>query len=178
MTAPRAGFRDSPSDARPALGNWAFLAGVPLAAILFQVYVPRFVTDLAYLEVPLLVVVYFALSRRSPVTGLLYGAAVGLAQDSLSHHPLGMYGIVKTLAGYFTAFVSQRFEVRHAGVRASLAFFFYFFHEFFYWVLARALLGQPLDFDPIRTLVLGLLNAAVAVPLFRILDRLSYWCES
>jgi rod shape-determining protein MreD len=178
MTAPRAGFRDSPSDARIVHRNWVFPAAVALAAILFQVYVPRFVTDLAYLEVPLLVVVYFALSRRSPVTGLLYGAAVGLAQDSLSHHPLGMYGIVKTLVGYFTAFVSQRFDVRHAGVRAALAFFFYFFHEFFYWVLARALLGQALDFDPVRTLILSLLNAAVAVPLFRILDRLRNWCDS
>jgi rod shape-determining protein MreD len=178
MTTPRAGFRDSPSDAHPAQRNWTFLAAVPLAAILFQVYVPRFVTDLAYLEVPLLVVIYFALASSSPVAGLLYGAGVGLTQDSLSHHPLGMYGIVKTLAGYFTAFVSQRFEVRHAGVRAVLAFFFYFFHEFFYWVQGRALLGQPLDFDPIRTLVLALLNAAVAVPLFRILDRLSDWCDS
>ena len=34
---------------------------IPLAAILFQVYVPRFFTYLQYLELPLLVTVYFAL---------------------------------------------------------------------------------------------------------------------
>ncbi|MBV8844088.1 MAG: rod shape-determining protein MreD [Bryobacterales bacterium] len=152
--------------------QWVKLAGVPLAAILFQVYVPRFFTYLAYLELPLLVTVYFSLSRRSPVAGVLYGASVGLAQDSLSHHPLGMYGIVKTLVGYFAAFVSLRFDVRNPSVRAILAFFFYFFHEFFYWVLTRALLGQPVDFSPARTLVLAVLNAAVAPPLFRILDKL------
>ena len=83
-----------------------------------------------------------------------------------------MYGIVKTLVGYFAAFVSQRFDVRNPSVRAILAFFFYFFHEFFYWVLSRALLGQALDFDPARTLVLSVLNAAVAPPLFHILDKL------
>jgi rod shape-determining protein MreD len=152
--------------------NWVKVIAVPLAAILFQVYVPRFFTYLAYLELPLLVTVYYALSRRSPIGGVFYGAAVGLAQDSLSHHPLGMYGIVKTLVGYFAAFVSQRFDVRNPSVRAILAFFFYFFHEFFYWVLSRALLGQALDFDPARTLVLSVLNAAVAPPLFHILDKL------
>ena len=83
--------------------NVASIILIPLAAILFQVYVPRFVTYLSYLELPLLVTVYFALMRRSPVTGVLFGAGVGLAQDSLSSHPLGMFGIVKTLVGYFAA---------------------------------------------------------------------------
>jgi rod shape-determining protein MreD len=53
-----------------------------------------------------------------------------------------------------------------------LSFFFYFFHQFFYWVLTRALLGEVVNFDAQQTLVYGLLNAAVALPLFRILDKL------
>ena len=152
--------------------SWVVVIAIPLTAILFQVYVPRFLPFLAYLELPLLVTVYFALAKRSPIAGVLYGTSVGLAQDSLSHHPLGMYGIVKTLVGYFTAFVSQRFDVRNHSIRAILSFFFYFFHEFFYWVLARALLGEPVDFAPARVLVLAVLNAAVAPPLFLILDKL------
>src|SRR6516165_12328154 len=83
---------------------WVMLA-VPLAAILFQVYVPLFFQFLGFLEMPLLVVVYFALMRRSQIHGLLVGALVGLAQDSLSKNPLGMFGIVKTLVGYFAASV-------------------------------------------------------------------------
>src|SRR6266446_10062108 len=79
--------------------HWLAIIGIPLAAILFQVYVPRFLTFLSYLELPLLVTVYFGLMRRSPVAGVLFGAGVGLAQDSLSHNPLGMFGIVKTLGG-------------------------------------------------------------------------------
>jgi rod shape-determining protein MreD len=172
MSATPAGFHDSSRKTRIAKFRWLAMVGVPLSAILFQVYVPRFLTYLAYLELPLLVVVYFSLMRRSPVAGVLFGAAVGLVQDSLSHHPLGMYGIVKTLVGYFAASVSQRFEVENSWVRLVLAFFFFFFHQFFYWVLSRALLGQMVNFDPQRTLVLAVLNAVVAIPLFHILDRL------
>jgi len=47
--------------------NIAAIIGIPLAAILFQVYVPRFFERLSYLELPLLVTVYFSLMRRSPL---------------------------------------------------------------------------------------------------------------
>lgn len=144
-----------------------------LLAILFQVYVPRFVSYLAFLDLPLLVTMYFALMRRSEMVGLFLGAGIGLVQDSLSHQPLGMFGIVKTLVGYFGGTVSHRgFDVENPAVRFILGFFFYFFHQLMYWVMIRALLGQPGDFDPRRELILGLLNAVVAVPLFRLLDRL------
>ena len=150
---------------------WVMLL-VPLAAILFQVYVPLFFQFLGFLEMPLLVVVYFALMRRSQVSGLLVGALVGLAQDSLSKNPLGMLGIVKTLVGYFAASVGVRLDVDHVLIRLPLAFFFFLFHQFFYWVMARALLGQQLAFEAQRTLVLGLLNAVVGVSLFHFLDKL------
>ncbi|HJT87874.1 MAG TPA: rod shape-determining protein MreD [Bryobacteraceae bacterium] len=150
---------------------WVMLV-VPLAAILFQVYVPLFFQFLGFLEMPLLVVVYFALMRRSPVHGLLVGALVGLAQDSLSKNPLGMFGIVNTLVGYFAASVGVRFDVDNGFIRLLLAFFFFVFHQFFYWVMARALLAQQLTFDLQRTLILGLLNAIVGISLFHFLDKL------
>jgi rod shape-determining protein MreD len=150
---------------------WVMLA-VPLAAILFQVYVPLFFQFLGFLEMPLLVVVYFALMRRNQVQGLMLGALVGLAQDSLSKNPLGMFGIAKTLVGYFAASVGVRFDVDNILLRAFLAFFFFVFHQFFYWVIARTLLAQQLTFAIQRTLVLGLLNAVVAVFLFHFLDKL------
>lgn len=146
---------------------------VPLAAILFQVYVPRFFDFLGYLELPLLVTIYFALMRRSQIGGLFIGAFIGLAQDSLSiKQPLGMYGIVKTLVGYFAASVGLRIDVEHSVIRLLLTFFFYFFHQFLYWVLVRGLLGKQVLFEVQRTLVLGLLNAVVGVTLFHFLDRL------
>jgi rod shape-determining protein MreD len=145
---------------------------VPLTAILFQVYVPLFFEFLAYLELPLLVTVYFALMQRNAIAGTLIGAAVGLAQDSLSSKPLGMFGIVKTMVGYFAASVGLRFDVDHPVIRFVLGFFFYFFHQFFYWVLSRALLGQQIDLNLQRTAVLGVLNAFVAISVFHFLDKL------
>lgn len=148
------------------------LLAVPIAAILFQVYVPRFFVFLGYLELPLLVTIYFALMRRSQISGLFVGALIGLAQDSLSTKPLGMYGIVKTLVGYFAASVGLRIDVEHPLIRLMLTFFFYFFHQFLYWVLARGLLGEQMVFEAQRTLVLGVLNAIVGIAVFHFLDRL------
>ena len=149
---------------------WVMI-GVPVAAILFQVYVPLFFAFLGFLELPLLVTIYFALMRRNPVVGLTVGALVGLAQDSLSKNPLGMLGIVKTLVGYFAASVGLRFDVDHGAIRFLLAYFFYCFHQFFYWVMTRAMLGQQSAFEPQRTLLLALLNAVVGVTLFHLLDK-------
>ena len=148
------------------------LLAVPIAAILFQVYVPRFFEFLGYLELPLLVTIYFALMRRSQIGGLFVGLFIGLAQDSLSKKPLGMYGIVKTLVGYFAASVGLRIDVEHPFIRLLLAFFFYFFHQFLYWVLDRGLLGAQVTFEIQRTLVLGLLNAIVGLAVFHFLDKL------
>ena len=139
------GYADAPRRKnRIARYRWAVIVGITLAAILFQVYVPRFISYLSYLELPLLVTIYFSLMRRSPTIGVLLGASIGLAQDSLSQNFLGMFGIVKTLVGYFVATVSQRFDVETPGARLLLAFFFFGFHQFFYWVLGRALL-EPTD---------------------------------
>ena len=129
---------------------WIVLA-IPLAAILFQLFVPRFFEFLGFIEMPLLVVIYFALVRRSQIAGLLTGALVGLAQDSLNKTPVGMLGIVNTLVGYFAASVGLKIDVDHAGVRLPLTFFFYCFHQVLYWVMVRALLSRPMVFDWQRT---------------------------
>ncbi|HUJ24065.1 MAG TPA: rod shape-determining protein MreD [Bryobacteraceae bacterium] len=150
---------------------WVLLL-VPLAAILFQVYIPRFFQFLAYLELPLIVTIYFALMRRSPIGGLLVGAAVGLAQDSLSQMPLGMYGITKTIIGYVAASVGLRLDVDHPMIRLILSFLFFVFHHFIFWALARGLLAQQDNFEAQRTLVLALLNGIVAVSVFHFLDKL------
>jgi hypothetical protein len=69
------------------------------------------------------------------------------------------------------ATVRVRFDVDNGLIRLLLAFFFFVFHQFFCWVMARALLGQQLAFDLQRTLLIGLLNAIVGVSLFHFLDK-------
>lgn len=163
---------DVPRKSRSSRFRPAVLILIPLGSILFQVYVPNFVESLSYLELPLLVTVYFSLMRRRPVSGSFIGAGIGLVQDGLSHQPLGMFGIVKTLVGYFAASVSLRFDVDNLALRFFLSFFFFVFHQLFYWVMVRALLAQAMGFDFVQTLLFGLLNAIVALPLFAVLDKL------
>jgi len=150
------------------------LAAITVIAIIGKFYLPRLIPHTEWLELPLLLTIYFGLTRRSPVTSLLFGAFVGLSEDSLSpaNIPIGMYGITKTLVGYFAASVSVRFNVESPAIRLVLCFFFYFFHAFFYWVMRRALLGQIVPFDPQETFVHGALNAVIALPLFAILDKM------
>jgi rod shape-determining protein MreD len=165
---------------RPTRESWfsrfqvLALAAITLVAIIGKVYLPRLIPNTEWLELPLLLTVYFGLMRRNQLASLLFGAFVGLAEDSLSpaNIPIGMYGITKTLVGYFAAAVSIRFDVESTLIRVVLSFFFYFFHAFFYWIMRRALLGQLVPFDPQETFVHGALNAVVAIPLFLILDRM------
>lgn len=169
-------FEDSLAGGLAARGKAArfpalLYVAAPAAAILFQIYVPRFLEALSYLELPLLVAIYFALMRRKPASGALIGCLVGLAQDSLSPHPLGLNGISKTLSCYFAASVSIRFDVENTVLRFILGFFFYLFHAFFFWSLSRGLLGRQVDFPIPQTVISAFLNAVVAAALFSFLDR-------
>lgn len=165
---------------RPVRQSWfsrfqiVALAALTLVAIVGKFYLPRLIPHTEWLELPLLLTVYFGLMGHGQVASLLFGAFVGIAEDSLSpaNLPIGMYGITKTLVGYFAASVRLRFDVENSAIRLVLCFFFYSFHAFFYWIMRRALLGQIVPFDPQETFIHGALNALVAVPLFAILDKM------
>jgi len=158
---------------RTRFSLWVFFA-VPLAALIVQVYLPLFQTlrFISRVELPLLVTIYFALMRRSQIRGLGIGMVLGLAQDSLLSQRIGMFGICKTLVGYFAASIGMQFDVEHPFVRMILCFVFYVFHQFMYWVLQRALLDQPVIFDIRNVLILAGINSIIGVMLFHFLDKL------
>ncbi|MBV9307962.1 MAG: rod shape-determining protein MreD, partial [Acidobacteriaceae bacterium] len=102
------------------------LVALTLLAIISKFYLPRLVPHTEWLELPLLLTIYFSLMRRGQIASLFFGAFVGLAEDSLSpaNLPIGMYGITKTLVGYFAASISMRFNVESPVIRLVLSFFF------------------------------------------------------
>lgn len=148
---------------------WVLL---PVLAILFQVYVPRFFGFLSYLELPLLVTVYFSVMRRQPPAGALTGCLIGLAQDSLTSLPLGMYGIVKTVVGYSAASISLRFDVENSGLRYLMSFGFFIGHQVLFWALSHTLLGTHEELKLPQTLIAAFLNGVVALPLYHVFDKL------
>jgi len=83
-----------------------------------------------------------------------------------------MFGITKTLVGYFAASIGMKLDVDNVLMRFILAFFFYVFHQSFYWVMEHALLSQQSPFDLPGWLGLGVLNALVGAALFHFLDKL------
>jgi len=152
---------------------WVFFV-VPLSALLIQIYLPLFQTlrFIAKIDLPLLVTIYFALMRRSQIRGLTIGLILGVAQDSFSRFYIGMYGLCKTMVGYFSASVGLQFDVEHPFVRMLLCLVFYLFHQFLYWVLQRAVLDQAVAFDLLGEVFLAVMHALIGVALFHFLDKL------
>ena len=139
-------------------------------ALVAQVSLPIIWPLARLFDLPLLVVIYFALVRRNRVFGTLLGAAVGLAQDAVAHGFLGMFGMAKTLAGYVAAWASVKFNLEPVGTRVVLAAFLVFVHGLIDLGLGR-LRESPPPFQPLDLASAVLVNAALALILFPVLDR-------
>jgi len=145
-----------------------------LFALVIQAWFPLHFTRAALLDLPLLVTIYFGLSRRNPSTGLILGALIGLAQDSLSGPtvPLGLFGIAKTVIGYLASSIGARLDTEHPVARCALTAGFFVAHQGLVTLTRRILLAQPEPWFTLHLLGAALLNAVVAVFLFILLDRL------
>jgi rod shape-determining protein MreD len=144
---------------------------VPLFALFLQAFLPLRFPFFLIFDLPLLIVIFFAVARRSPVTGLLTGALIGLVQDSLAGNPLGVYGIANTVVGYGASSLGVKLDVENAGARFLVTIFFYVIHEIVYFSVARGLVRLNLHWSWPHELWSALANAIVAVALFAILDR-------
>jgi rod shape-determining protein MreD len=148
---------------------------VTLVVVFFlQAFLPQYFHKLAILDLPLLVTIYFGLSRRNPSTGLLLGMAIGLVQDSLSGPtvPLGLYGIAKTIIGYLASSIGARLDTEHPAARFALTILFFGVHQGILALERRILLAQPEVWFTLQLGVAALINAAVGMFLFALLDRL------
>ena len=144
---------------------------IPLFALVLQTYLPLYLSFVPILDLPLLVVIYFALSRRNPMFSIASGSLIGLAQDSLTHGPIGLFGTVKTVIGYAASSAVVRLDTENPGVRLLTICVFYYVHFILLYVLGFVLLQQPLDLDWRDRIIAALVNALVGVVLFELLDR-------
>jgi rod shape-determining protein MreD len=145
-----------------------------LLALVIQASFPIHFARAAILDLPLLVTIYFGLSRRNPSTGLLLGMVIGLLQDSLSGPtvPLGLHGIAKTIIGYLASSIGARLDTEHPAARFALTAAFFVTHQGLMVLTRRILLAQPEPWINMHLFVAALVNAVVAVFLFLLLDRL------
>jgi len=151
------------------------IVGAAVVAVVLEAFLPRYLPRIqGYLELPLLVTLYFGLSRRNPSTGLLLGMVIGLAQDALSksNSPIGLYGIAKTFVGFVASSIGARLDTEHPLSRFMLAFFFFHFQQVVIALTKRLLLAQAEPFLSKALLMASLTNAVLAAALFPLLDRL------
>ena len=144
---------------------------VPLFALALQAYLPLYWNAARLLDLPLLVVIYFGLVRRSPASTLIGGAVVGMAQDSLSRGPIGLFGAAKTVIGYVTSSISVRLDTEHWGIRFLIIFILYLLQALLLYVLGSVLLGQSVAVAVVESLLAALVNGLGGVLLFLLLDR-------
>jgi rod shape-determining protein MreD len=148
------------------------IVAVVILALALEALLPVYFRAAAILELPLLVTIYFGLSRRNPSTGLLLGMVIGLAQDSLGHTPFGMYGIAKTVVGFVASSFGSRIDVEHPISRFLLTFAFFHLHNAVLVLISRVLLGQHEPYLETKLVIASVVNSGVAVFFYPLLDRL------
>ena len=118
---------------------------VPIAALVLQAWLPRIMGRFAWFDLPLVVTVFFALSRRNPIQGSILGGAMGLFEDALTGHAIGINGIAKTLVGYLAASVGVLVNVENHAIRLVLTFVLSLVGSATYFFVVRFLLGMSID---------------------------------
>jgi rod shape-determining protein MreD len=150
----------------------AVLVAVPIFALLFQTYMPHIISRLSLLDLPLLVVIYFAIMLRGPIEGTLTGMVIGLVQDAQTSHPIGVNGMAKSVIGYVAASIGVRIDVENSITRLLLTAVFTVANSLLIYLIERRLLGFEMQWLWLHELARMIANAVVAVGFFWLLDRL------
>jgi rod shape-determining protein MreD len=143
----------------------------PLAALVLQAWLPRMLHGNTWFDLPLAVTVYFALARRDPIQGTFMGAGMGIFEDALTHHAIGVNGIAKTVAGFLAGSVGVRIDVDNFTIRLMMTFLLSLLSSAIYVLIYRVLLGMDQEWRWLEELMKAVGTSAAAMILFPLLDR-------
>ena len=142
----------------------------PLAALVLQAWLPRVMHGYAWFDLPLVVIVYFALARRDPIQGTMMGAGMGIFEDALTHHAIGANGIAKTVAGFLAGSVGARIDVDNFIIRMMMTFLLSLLSGVMYVIIFRVLLGLNMEWRGLEELMKAVGSSLAAMVLFPLLD--------
>jgi rod shape-determining protein MreD len=145
---------------------------VPLMALVLQAWLPRMLHGYTWFDLPLVVTVYFALARRDPIQGTMMGAGMGIFEDALTHHAIGVNGIAKTVAGFLAGSVGVRINVDNFAIRLMMTFLLSLLSSVIYVVIYRVLLGMDQEWRSLEELMKAVGSSLAALILFPMLDRM------
>jgi rod shape-determining protein MreD len=95
------------------------IALVIIFALSLQMLLPKFFAFFQYVDLPLVVTLYFAL-QRDPVLGMLVGVVNGMGSDAIRGGILGVGGFSQTLIGYLVAVASVKLSLEHPLARLGV----------------------------------------------------------
>ena len=147
-----------------------------LAALLLQYLLPNYLGFFKYIDLPLVVTVYFAL-QRDALLGMLTGIALGVGGDAIMGGVLGVGGFSKTLIGYLVAMASIKLSLENPLARLAVVAIASAANTLLYVALYQ-MLEQPLsDASTWGNLgkIIGwkaLADTVTAIIMFIVLDRI------
>ncbi len=130
-----------------------------IVAILLQWTLRNVAEPLAYIDLPLIIIVYAALQRNS-IRALLFGTISGLAIDALSGGLLGANGFSKTLIAYIVSEIARRVYMDNLLLRIPVIAGACLLDDLIYVGLHR-LFGQPTAGDLVTTMAYSLIGTTI-----------------
>jgi rod shape-determining protein MreD len=118
------------------------LTAALVIAVILQWTLRNVAEPFAYIDFPLIIVVYAALQRNS-LRAILFGTFSGLAVDALSGGLLGANGFSKTLVAYIVSEVARRVYMDNLLLRIPVIAGACFLDDALYYGLHRILGQEP-----------------------------------
>ncbi len=131
-----------------------------ILAILLQWTLRNIAEPLAYMDLPLVIVVYAAL-QRDAIKAILFGTFAGLAVDALSGGLLGSNAFSKTLIAYIVSEIARRVYMDNLLLRIPVIAGACLLDDLMYFGL-HELLGQPPPGPVLETAAYSLIGTTIA----------------
>ena len=97
-------------------------------------------------------------------------AVLGLFEDAMTTHAIGVNGITKTVAGFLAGSVGGRIDVENHTIRLMLVLLLSLLGSIMSLFIYRVLLGLDTEWSWLAELMKAAGNAVIAMALFPLLD--------
>lgn len=145
--------------------------GLLMFALLLQSALSRFLPISDYVDLPLVVATWFALSRGE-IPGMIGGSLSGWLSEALFGRGIrGVSGLIRLLLGFALGLLGSRFLITGAVPRFFLLLTVTVIDTRAFEWIAPAFGMSPVQYSPAAMTVRGVINAMVGLVLFALFER-------
>jgi len=140
-------------------------------ALLLQSALSRFLPISAYVDLPLVVATWFALSRGE-ILGMVGGSLSGWLTEALFGRGIkGVSGLIRLVLGFVLGLLGSRFLITGTLARFSLLLTVTVIDTRAFEWIAPAFGMSPVQYSPGDMTIRAFINAAVGLVLFALIER-------